>query len=117
MSTAAPLVRGDVVLVRFPFTDLSGHKLRPALVVGQPRGSDVILAFVTSRTASLDAQAEYYVDAAHPEFALTGLKTSSIIRLDKLATLHRSLVQRRLGYLGPQGERAVVRGLRYVFQI
>ena len=48
MNAGPALARGDVVLVRFPFTDLSGQKLRPALVVGYPRGEGVILAFVTS---------------------------------------------------------------------
>jgi len=33
VNARSPLVRGDVVLVNFPFTDLSGSKLRPALIV------------------------------------------------------------------------------------
>lgn len=117
MIPGTALARGDVVLVHFPFTDLSGQKLRPALVIAYPRGEDVILAFVTSKPGNQDPQAEHRLDPADPEFRATGLKISSAIRLDKLATLHRSLVQRRLGYLGPQSERAVVRGLRYVFGI
>jgi len=51
LSARPALARGDVVLVRFPFTDLSGLKLRPALIVGRVSGDDVVLAFVTSQTA------------------------------------------------------------------
>jgi len=39
--------KGDIVLIKFPFTDLSGSKLRPALVLVES-GNDVIVAFITS---------------------------------------------------------------------
>lgn len=44
-----PLRRGDIVLVPFPFTDLSGHKVRPAVIVSpDPVGVDILLAFISS---------------------------------------------------------------------
>ncbi len=112
-----PLDRDDVVLVRFPFTDLSGSKLRPALVVGRPLGDDVILAFVTTREATGDARAEHALAPSDPEFAPTGLKASSSIRLHKLATLHRALVRRRLGRIGPRTRGHVDRALRYILML
>lgn len=108
------MFRGDLVLVNFPFTDLSGQKLRPALVVGRPIGEDLIVSFITSRGTSTDPRAEYQLPAQHPEFASTGLKAPSLIRLNKLATLDRKLVTRRIGHIGQQTELAVARGLRYV---
>jgi mRNA interferase MazF len=115
-STAA-LRRDDVVLVTFPFSDLSGQKLRPALVVGRPLGDDVIVAFITSRTDAAVATAEHALAPHDAEFAVTGLRTASRVRLNKVATLHRALIRRRLGHIGPRTKRAVDRALRYVFQL
>lgn len=113
----ARLGRDDVVLVRFPFTDLSGSKLRPALVVGRPLGDDVILAFVTTRGEAAEARAEHPLAPTDPEFASTGLKAASRIRLNKLATLHRALVRRRLGRIGPRTRAHVDRSLRYALEL
>ncbi len=122
-----PLDRGDVVLVHFPFTDLSGTKLRPALIVGRVQGDDVILAFMTSRTAAgargagsgstADGSAAHPLTARDSEFGQTGLKGPALIRLDKIATIHRHLVQRRLGQIGPRTEHAVAQSLRHVFML
>jgi mRNA-degrading endonuclease toxin of MazEF toxin-antitoxin module len=114
---AARLRRDDVVLVTFPFTDLSGRKLRPALIVGRPLGDDIVLAFVTSRSDIGAADAEHLLEPSDPEFASTGLKIASRVRLQKLATLHRELVRRRLGRIGPRTRRAVNRALRYVLEL
>jgi hypothetical protein len=49
MARSPQLGQGDVVLVPFPFADLSGQKVRPAIVVsGNPQGLELIVAFVTS---------------------------------------------------------------------
>jgi mRNA interferase MazF len=106
-----------VVLVVFPFTDLSGHKLRPALIVGRPSGEDLILAFLSSRESTTDPQADYVLGPGDPEFSTTGLKSQSVVRLNRIATLHRQLIRRRLGHIGPRTQGAVVRGLRYVFEL
>lgn len=117
MSLGRPLTRGDLVLIQFPFTDLSAQKLRPALVVGRVSGDDVIVAFISSRMSSTDPGAEQALAPSDAEFGTTGLKTASLIRLNKLATLHRGLVRRRIGRIGPATQRAVATGLRYVFEM
>lgn len=84
---------GSIVLTRFPFTDLSGDKRRPALVVSRDndRRPDLVVCFITSvpRTgpgmAALDA------------LPGTGLKVPSVVRFDKLATLDRSVIAGKLG--------------------
>ncbi len=43
-------VKGDVVVIPFPFSDLSGSKKRPALVIATLDGDDVILCQINSRT-------------------------------------------------------------------
>jgi mRNA interferase MazF len=111
------LRRGDVVLVQFPFTDLSASKLRPALVVARVSGTDLVLAFISSSAVVRNPRAERRLEPSDPEFAGTGLKVGSVIRLDRLATLSRILVARRLGHIGPDTERAVMASLRYLFEL
>jgi len=114
---AETLRRDDVVLVTFPFTDLSSRTLRPALIVSRPLGEDVILAFITSRAGVDVAPAEVVLAPRDAEFDGTGLKAASRVRLNKIATLHRALVRRRLGRIGPRTRRAVARSLRRVFEL
>ena len=114
---APPLDRGDVVLISFPFSDLSAEKVRPALIAGRVTGEDLVLAFITSRVEALDPRADVLLDARASEFQATGLKVPSSVRLNKLATLHRSLARRRLGAIGPRTRRVVAGALRYVFAL
>ena len=84
---------GSIVLTRFPFTDLSGDKRRPALVVSRDndRRSDLVVCFITSVPRS---GADMAAIAATPG---TGLKVPSVVRFDKLATLDRAVITGKLG--------------------
>jgi len=88
---------GSIVLTRFPFTDLSGDKRRPALVVSRDndRRSDLVVCFITSIPRTGPDMAPL---AALPG---TGLKVPSVVRFDKLATLDRSVIAGRLGEAPP----------------
>ncbi|MFQ5745523.1 MAG: type II toxin-antitoxin system PemK/MazF family toxin [Acidobacteriota bacterium] len=97
-----PIARGDVVLVPFPFTDLSTTKRRPAVVLwADPAGNDFVLAFVGSREIRYAELGEVPLLPTHPEFRLTGLAAPSKIRTTKLVTLSGALLRRWLGRLGP----------------
>jgi mRNA interferase MazF len=100
---ALTLARGDIVLTRFPFTDLTGASLRPALVVS-PRqiGEDVVLVAISSVVRGSRVLTDYLVETSHPEFPLTGLHVTSVLRLHKLVTVERVVIVRRLGRIGPQ---------------
>jgi mRNA interferase MazF len=99
--TVQPLARGDVVLTRFPFTDLKGSRLRPAVVVSQGQiGQDVVLAAISSVVRGSLSPTDCAIETSHPEFALTGLQLTSVIRAHKLAAVERSVIVRRLGRLG-----------------
>ncbi len=84
---------GSIVLRRFPFSDLSGDKRRPALVVScdNDRRSDLIVCFITSVPRSGPDMAPLAAGAG------TGLKVPSVVRFDKLATLARSVIAGKLG--------------------
>jgi mRNA interferase MazF len=95
--------RGDVVLTQFPFTDLKGASVRPALVISPGAiGQDVVLAGISSVVRSSPAATDYLVDPTHPEFGLTGLRVTSVFRLHKLAAVELPVIIRRLGRIGPQ---------------
>ena len=107
-----------MVLIPFPFTDLSGQKLRPALLIGQSSAGDLIVAFITSRVsvpAASPSLAEHVLLPSDREFSSTGLKVPSAIRLDKIATLHQLLARRRIGHIGAGTQTGVARCLRHVF--
>ena len=113
--TPPSLSRGDVVLTRLPFTDLTGDALRPAVVVFQGQiGQDIVLIAISSVVRGALAPTDYTVESTHPEFTRTGLRVTSVLRTHKLAAVERSVIVRRLGRLGPQLQAEVDRMLRVV---
>jgi mRNA interferase MazF len=112
------LLRGDIVLTQFPFTDLTGASLRPAVVVSQGEiGEDIVLIAISSVQRGAHVPTDYTIETAHPEFSMTGLRVTSVLRTHKLAAVEREIVVRRLGHLGPQLLTEVERLLRLVLGI
>ncbi|MDD3978457.1 MAG: type II toxin-antitoxin system PemK/MazF family toxin [Methanomicrobium sp.] len=94
-------MKGNIVLVPFPFTDLTASKIRPALVLYEG-GDDTVLAFISSRILKGEIpKGSVLINESHPEFFRSGLKTTSVIRLDKVATVLSSLIIGELGIAGP----------------
>jgi mRNA interferase MazF len=115
VTAAAGPWRGDVVLVQFPSTDLSGQKIRPAVIVARVVGPDLTVVFITSQVVGGYTAAHVLLDDSVAEFGATGLHITSTIRADRLVTLHRSLFLRRLGRLGPLATARLDQALREVF--
>ena len=112
------LGRGDVVLTRFPFTDLKGAALRPAIVVSEGEiGDDVVLVAISSVVRGGHVATDLPVGKKHPEFALTGLRLTSVIRAHKLAAVERSVVVRRIGRTGPHLQEKLDELLRRVLSL
>lgn len=86
--------RGDALLIRFPFTDLSGSKRRPAVILAQ-YPPDVTVAFISSVIPTPPEPSDVLLQPS----ASTGLKSLSVLRLHKIATLEEGLITRRLGRL------------------
>lgn len=96
------LCRGDIVLVPFPFTDLSDQKVRPAVILTpDPKSSDILIAFISSSEPKELQPTDFILKAEHPDFPLCGLKRTSIFKMNKLLTVQRSLIIRRLGKVSP----------------
>ena len=95
--------RGSVVLVRYPFTDLTGAKVRPAVILTPDEFlvnlDDVLCLFVSSSIPSDLLTTDFVLETTHVSFSKTGLKYRSVLRTHKLVLLQKSLVLRVLGVI------------------
>jgi len=111
------MTRGKVVLVPFPFDDFSTTKVRPAVCLTDPIGPyrNVILAFITSRIPPDLLESDVVLDSTEADFATTGLRVSSTLRLHRLMTATTALIRRDLGELSPRIQAEVADKLRKMF--
>lgn len=117
-------IKGQIVIVPFPFDDVSSAKLRPALCLTRPVGPyrHVVLAFITSKTPSqlLPSQllpSDVSIETRHPDFAATGLLVTSTLRLHQLVSLRVELIERELGDLPADLMAQVPDKLRHVLDL
>lgn len=103
--------QGDLVLVPFPFTDLSGSKIRPALVLAVTL-LDVTLGFITTQL-----QWQEPTDVLLMPTPVNGLKKASLVRLSKLATIDWKLLQGRFGEVSVSELALIHQNLRQLFQL
>jgi len=113
------MTRGKVVLVPFPFDDLSATKARPAVCLTNPIGPHrhAVLAFISSRIPADLLETDIVLDSRQTDFAMTGLRVSSTLRLHRLMTITTTLIQRELGELSPRVLREVADKLRKLFDL
>jgi mRNA interferase MazF len=111
------MIRGKVVLVPFPFDDWSAMKTRPAVCLTEPIGPHrhVVLAFITSQVPAQSLDSDLVLDPASPDFAFTGLRNLSALRLHRIMTVTTSIIQRELGEFTPRLQSEVDQRLRQLF--
>jgi len=85
------LIFGDIVMLKFPFTDGKHFKRRPALIINDFNDGDIIVCRITSQI--YETEFDVYLD----NWSKFGLKLPSVIRVHKLATLEKDLVEATLG--------------------
>lgn len=108
----AAFVKGDVVVVPFPFSDLSSAKRRPALVLAALEGDDVILCQITSK----DINDSYAVMVDDSDFEDGGLQQISNIRPNKIFTADKHIILYRLGSLNIETNKKVTEKIVSIFQ-
>src|SRR6266542_7027945 len=88
------MIKGKVVLVPFPFDDLSAMKVRPAVCLTNPIGPHrhVVLAFISSQIPRYVLPTDVVLDSGRSDFSATGLRVSSTLRLHRLMTATTSLI-------------------------
>ena len=109
----------DVVLVPFPFDDLSGSKVRPAVCLTDAAGTHrhVVLAFITSVVPSALDPTDVLLDPASADFGPTGLRVRSALRVRRMVTVSASIIQRRLGVLTSNLQAQVRQRIRVLFSV
>jgi mRNA interferase MazF len=93
------MLPGEIHLARFPFGGKVGVKLRPVLVLAGPVGAvpEFLTAYITSVVPADLLPTDILLDPGQAEHAGTNLKSVSLLRLHKLATLHDTDLVRNLG--------------------
>ena len=103
---------GAVILVSFPFSDLSQTKLRPALVVAKAGHEDWILYQITSNVYS-DPMA---LEITNQDFSNGSLRNTSYARPGKILTANRSLILSRVGILKLESLTTIINSIVRMFQ-
>ena len=113
------MTKYKVVLVPFPFDDLSSSKVQPAVCLTESIGPHrhVILAFITSRVPVQPLVTDLVIDSNDPGFGSTGLRVSSTLQLHRLMTATTALIRRELGQLSPAMQEQVNERLRELFDL
>ncbi len=113
------MTKGKIVLVPFPFDDLSASKVRPALCLTNSSGQyrHVIAAFITSQQPGDISDTNLKIEVTDSDFEATGLRVTSVLRLHRLTTLPMSLIQRELGSLSTSQQRQVTEKLNNLFNL
>jgi mRNA interferase MazF len=89
-------MKGDIVFVRFPYTDMTNAKPRPALVLHEEK-DEVVLAYISSRVPIVPTKTDVLVLRSDSFFEATGLKRDSVIKLSVLATLKKWFIDGLFG--------------------
>ena len=96
--------RGEVVLVDYPYSDRTGSKVRPCLVVQTDRNNqrlqDIIVVMITSRTHLAGSEpTQLLIDVSTPDGQQSGLLFNSAVQRENVLTIDTSFIRRRLGTL------------------
>jgi mRNA interferase MazF len=112
-------MKHKVVLVPFPFDDLSHTKVRPAVCLTEPVGEHrhVILAFITSRVPDNPLSTDLIFTETDKDFSVTGLRVSSALQLHRMMTVTTNLIVRELGQLPVPAQTEVEKKLKVLFGI
>ena len=113
------MAKGKIVLVPFPFDDLSTTKVRPALCLTESLGphQHIVLAFLTSTIPADLLNSDIVIDRDSADFPSTGLHVTSTLRLHRLMTVSAELILRELGVLPMSMQQHVDNVLAELFQL
>jgi mRNA interferase MazF len=110
---------GEIFLAQFPFGDVPEMKLRPVLLLTGALGSvpEVLVAYISSVIPAQPIPSDLILDPSKQEFRSTHLKTTSAVRLHKLATIHSSSLVRYLGTIDSAALATVASKLKQLLRL
>jgi len=108
----AEFIKGDIVVVPFPFSDLSGNKKRPALVLADLAGDDIILCQITSQ----QSKDIYAIPLNSADFKNGSLPIDSNIRPTRIFTADKNIIIRKAGTVNVSVMTSVSKVLEAIFK-
>lgn len=105
------LAVGSVVSVNFPYSNLKGQKIRPALVLANVEFDNLILCQITSR--SYTSKTAIKIDSK--DFEEGSLPVTSFVRPDKLFTSDPEIIKSVIGKLSPKIKTKIIKSVRKIF--
>ena len=95
---------GQIVLFRFPYADRKEAKLRPALVIRQLPGAsdDGLICMISSQLSQEVSSFDEIVSEEDSDFNNSGLKFASVIRIARLAVVHKTILEGAIGEIGTE---------------
>lgn len=100
----AEFIKGDIVVIPFPFSNLSEVKKRPAFVVSELTGDDVILCQITSQTI----KDKYSIPLSKNDFVIGNLSVKSNIRPNRIFTADKNIILYKVGNIKENKIREVI---------
>ena len=109
-------MKGKIILIPVPYTDLTAAKLRPALVIFEGR-RDLIVAAITSKMLNVVPEWDVFIRAEDSDFYKTGLKVSSVLKLTKISTVRKDLAEGEIGEIDGDLRDEVNQKMKRIFEI
>jgi len=106
-------VAGDIIVVPFPFTDLSNNRRRPALVLANLEGDDIVICEITS----IIKKDSYVISLENKDLESGKLKIESIIRPNRILTIHKDKINYKFGKIKDSKLQEVLQKLKIVFNL
>lgn len=103
--------KGDIILIPFPFTDFSGIKNRPALIL-IVNELDITVSFITTQLKWREK-----LDVLIEPTSINGIKKTSIVKLSKITTIDKDLIIGKLGKLSDKETNLIDKSLMRLFDI
>ena len=110
-------MKNNIVLVPFPFDDFLGSKIRPALCLTNEIGNyqHIIIAFISSNLESNLLESDFVIQGKSK--TETGLKVDSVIKLNKIVTIPKNLIKRKLGKLSSKDGEIINKKMIQLFEL
>lgn len=105
-------IKGDVEVLPFPFSDLSGSKRRPALVLADLQGDDIILCQITSQQSS----DSYAIELRYTDFINGTLPVDSHIRPSRIFTADKKIIIKKAGTISNTKMKSVIDKINHIIK-
>jgi mRNA interferase MazF len=113
------MIKYSVVLVPFPFDDLTSIKVRPVVCLTSEIGKykHIVVAFISSKIPEELLDTDIVISIQSSNNQVTGLMVDSVIRLHKIVTIPKQIMKRKLGVLNLELKNEIRNKLKVLFNI